>query len=66
MNFIQQFKNLWRMPSAREMLVRQLEEAKREKTLASMHREAYQAHEAMLGKRIERISAELRSQEVAE
>lgn len=66
MNIIKRLIAALRMPSAHQMLVRQLEDAKREKTLASMQREAYQAHEQMLGKRIERISAELRALEAAE
>lgn len=66
MSIIKRLASLCRVPSAHEMLVQQLEEAKREKTLASMQREAYQAHEKMLRDRIVRIEAELASKEVVE
>lgn len=66
MTFIDRLLNAFRLPSAHDMLIRQLEDAKREKTLASMQREAYQAHEKMLRDRIQRIEAELASKEVAE
>lgn len=66
MTLIKRLIAAFRMPTAHELLVRQLEDAKRDKTLASMQREAYQAHEKMLRDRILRIEAELASKEVSE
>lgn len=60
MPIIKRIAELYREPSARELLQRQLDNARREKTTASMQRESWQATESMLEKRIQRISAELR------
>jgi len=53
-------KRLLRAPTAAEMLQRQLEDARRERTLMSMARERYTHTEKMLTERIKRIEAELK------
>ena len=53
-------KRLYRQPSAAEMLQRQLDDAKRERTVISMERERYAHTEKMLVERIKRIEMELR------
>jgi hypothetical protein len=53
-------KRLYRAPSAAEMLQRQLDDAKRERTVISMERERYAHTEKMLVERIKRIEMELK------
>lgn len=51
--------NLFAPPSAETLMVRSLEETKRQLVEASAKREAWVAHEDMLRRRIERLSTEL-------
>lgn len=53
-------KSLLRQETEAEMLVRQLEDAKRERTMASCWREHYESVEEMLRLRVARIEKELR------
>lgn len=60
MQFPNPFAGLFSKPSAEAMLQTQLEEARRERTLASMQREHWAATERMLDQRVARIEKELK------
>ena len=53
-------KSLLRQETEAEMLMRQLQDAKRERTMASCWREHYESVEEMLRLRVARIEGELR------
>jgi len=53
------FLNLFAPPSAETLMVRSLEETKRQLVEASASREYWAAHEDMLRRRIDRLSTEL-------